>query len=71
MWPDRVSNPGPLALESDALPTALRGPAGRGVRAIEVLLYNINESIGNKYVHYMLISAFNLKVRFKNAVCYT
>ena len=27
MWPDRVSNPGPLALESDALPTALRGPA--------------------------------------------
>ena len=21
MWPDRVSNPGPLALESDALPT--------------------------------------------------
>ena len=27
MWPDRVSNPGLLALESDALPTALRGPA--------------------------------------------
>ena len=27
MWPDRVSNSGPLALESDALPTALRGPA--------------------------------------------
>ena len=27
MWPDRVSNQGPLALESDALPTALRGPA--------------------------------------------
>ena len=27
MWPDRVSNPGPLALESDALPTAPRGPA--------------------------------------------
>ena len=27
MWPDPVSNPGPLALESDALPTALRGPA--------------------------------------------
>ena len=27
MWPDMVSNPGPLALESDALPTALRGPA--------------------------------------------
>ena len=27
MWPDRVSNLGPLALESDALPTALHGPA--------------------------------------------
>ena len=27
MWPDRVSNPGPLALESDALLTAARGPA--------------------------------------------
>ena len=27
MWPDRVSNSGPLTLESDALPTALRGPA--------------------------------------------
>ena len=23
MWPDQVSNPGPLALESDALRTAL------------------------------------------------
>ena len=29
MWPDRVLNTGPLALESDALPTALRGPASR------------------------------------------
>ena len=27
MWPDRVSNTRPLAHESDALPTALRGPA--------------------------------------------
>ena len=27
MLPDRVANPGPLALESDVLPTALRGPA--------------------------------------------
>ena len=27
MWPDRVSNLGTLAFESDALPTALRGPA--------------------------------------------
>ena len=27
MWPDRVSNPGPLAFESGALPTALCSPA--------------------------------------------
>ena len=26
MLPDRVSNPGPLTYESDALPIALRGP---------------------------------------------
>ena len=29
MWPDRVLNSESLALESDALPTALRGPATR------------------------------------------
>ena len=29
MWPDRVSNPGPLTYESAALPTAQRGPAFR------------------------------------------
>ena len=29
MWPDRVSNLGPLALESDVLPTALRSLALR------------------------------------------
>ena len=27
MFPDRVSNPGPLVYESGALPIALRGPA--------------------------------------------
>ena len=31
MLPDRVSNPGPLTYESDALPIALRGPAGFGL----------------------------------------
>ena len=29
MWPDRLSNPGPLTYESGALPTALRGPASQ------------------------------------------
>ena len=27
MWPDGVSNPGPLSSEAGAQPTALRGPA--------------------------------------------
>ena len=27
MWPDRVSNPGPLTCESGTLPIAQRGPA--------------------------------------------
>ena len=27
MWPDRVSNPAPLTLESDVIPTAPRVPA--------------------------------------------
>ena len=31
MWPDRVSNPGPLTYESGALPTTLRGPARPGL----------------------------------------
>ena len=31
MWPDRVSNPGPLTYESGALPIALRGPAGKRI----------------------------------------
>ena len=30
MLPDRVSNPGPLTYESDALPIALPGPANTG-----------------------------------------
>ena len=32
MWPDRVSNQGPLPHDSDALPTALRGPAKKGMQ---------------------------------------
>ena len=38
MLPDRVSNPGPLINESDALPIALRG------RAIEFVLKLIRSS---------------------------
>ena len=35
MWPDRISNPRPVALESDVLPTALCGLA----RVCRKLLY--------------------------------
>ena len=35
MLPDRVSNPGPLTYESDALPIALRGPAGNMIHQEE------------------------------------
>ena len=31
MWPDRVSNPGPLSYESGALPTGLRCPISRTI----------------------------------------
>ena len=30
MWPDRVSNPGPLTYESGVLPIALRGQVNPG-----------------------------------------
>ena len=36
MWPDRVSNPGPLTHESGALLTALRSPASIFAKYIKV-----------------------------------
>ena len=39
MLPDRVSNPGPLTYESDALPIALRGPRANSVDLNEVAHY--------------------------------
>ena len=41
MWPDRVSNPGPLTYESGALPTPLRGPAHQ----MERYLFQPNKSM--------------------------
>ena len=35
MWPDRVSNPGPLTYESGALPTALHSPAHNSVKSVD------------------------------------
>ena len=42
MWADRVSNPGPLALESDVLLTMLRGPA-----------ISMNGLLGDKFQMYL------------------
>ena len=39
MWPDRVSNGGPLTYESGALPTALRGPASDFVKPCESTIF--------------------------------
>ena len=38
MWPDRVSNPGPLTYETGSLPTALRSPAPYQSVILEYLL---------------------------------
>ena len=45
MWLDRISNSGPLALEVDALPTALRGQAPISytisvAASLKILLYS-------------------------------
>ena len=50
MWPDRSSNPGPLAFESDALPTAPRGPAGFIILVNATYLGNSKKSRGGRVV---------------------
>ena len=39
MWPDWVSNPGPLTYESGALQTALRNPAHKTNKYLGSVLY--------------------------------
>ena len=39
---DRISNPGPQALESDALPTAVRGPAKRLKRKLSIKIITVS-----------------------------
>ena len=41
MLPDRVSNPGPLTYESDALPIALRGPASQEQEGLGTIFLSI------------------------------
>ena len=42
MWPDRVSNPGPLALDPDALPTTPRGLATRLIKHRSIITWQQN-----------------------------
>ena len=50
MWPDRVSNPGPLTYESGALPTALRSPAVR----MELIIYkNLTDSAQSAHLTFL------------------
>ena len=53
MWPDRVSNPGPLTYESGALPIALRDPAPRNICGISIN-YHIFEKLPPKKANYAM-----------------
>ena len=60
MWPDRVSNPGPLTYESGALPTALRGPAANSADPDQTP-HNVASDLG---LH-CLLTGFSIKIRIK------
>ena len=45
MWPDRVSNPGPLTYESGALPIAQRCPAGSVVLLQLIRVYELSNTV--------------------------
>ena len=52
MWPDRVSNPGPLTYKAGVLPTALRGPANsvKNVGGVPVLnLCTLSDGVSYLY----------------------
>ena len=46
MWPERVSVPGPLAFESDAIPSALRGLAHHESCQPILALYKLHVRVG-------------------------
>ena len=46
MWPDRILNPGPLALESDVLSTVLRSGLKEIVMNLSVcIFYTLGENV--------------------------
>ena len=50
MWPNRVSNPESLALESDALPTTLLGPVPGHVAHLVARLTEEAQVLGSTYL---------------------
>ena len=56
MWPDRVSNPGPLISESGALPTALRGPA-RGIGDRRISTFSEKKTLSFSFLPSFLIGS--------------
>ena len=50
MWPDRVSNPGPLALESDALKCRLLQFFVGALRVNTVTLSDMSDSYSTKII---------------------
>ena len=59
MWPDRISNPGPLTYESGALPTALHGRAIRN----SILICLKNHLLGSYFL------ALTRKINLVSEIC--
>ena len=55
MWPDQVSNPGPLTYESGVLPTALHGPALE-MEEIYICLLTYSVNIANGTVWEIIVN---------------
>ena len=59
MWPDRVSNPGPLTYQSGVVPTALRGPSMEWWKLVSStdftgkVIQNKRKRLSKKYRDYM------------------
>ena len=68
MWSDRVSNPGPLALESDVLPTALRlTTINMEANLLTLKISRVSENfalVNNYFYFFWLPFTFNNCVRF-------
>ena len=58
MWPDRVSNPKPLALESDALPTDLRGPANDMLVICNLKMFSMHQYLPIENLCQLIYTAY-------------